>query len=80
MSFQIHTGLQLSSLIRTRRLEISLASVPTPEPGSDKCVRVEASPINPSDLGRLIGAADITPAKASGIIRDGDHREFRKPR
>src|SRR5204863_1840437 len=29
-------------------------------------VRVEASPINPSDLGLLVGAADMTTAKASG--------------
>jgi hypothetical protein len=29
-------------------------------------VRVEATPINPSDLGLLIGAADMTTAKASG--------------
>jgi NADPH:quinone reductase-like Zn-dependent oxidoreductase len=42
-------------------------SVPTPEPGPDEVVvRVEASPINPSDLGLLFGAADMTTAKASG--------------
>jgi hypothetical protein len=29
-------------------------------------VRVEASPINPSDLGLLVGAADMTTAKVSG--------------
>ena len=29
-------------------------------------VRVEASPINPSDLGLLVGAADMSTAKASG--------------
>ena len=29
-------------------------------------VRVEASPINPSDLGLLVGAADMSSAKASG--------------
>ncbi len=62
------TGLQLRSLIKNSgELEISLASVPTPEPGPDEVVvRVEASPINPSDLGLLIGAADMTSAKASG--------------
>jgi NADPH:quinone reductase-like Zn-dependent oxidoreductase len=48
-------------------LEISLASVPTPEPSDDQVlVRVEASPINPSDFGLLVGAADMTTAKASG--------------
>src|ERR1700726_3129831 len=62
------TGLQLRSLIKNGgELEISLASVPTPEPGPDEVVvRVEASPINPSDLGLLVGAADMTRAKASG--------------
>jgi NADPH:quinone reductase-like Zn-dependent oxidoreductase len=62
------TGLQLRSLIKNGgELEISLASVPTPEPGPDEVVvRVEASPINPSDLGLLVGAADMTTAKASG--------------
>ena len=63
-----NTGLQLRSLIKNSgELEISLASMPTPEPGPDEVVvRVEASPINPSDLGLLIGAADMTTAKASG--------------
>ena len=62
------TGLQLRSLIKNSgELEISLANVPTPEPGPDEVVvRVEAAPINPSDLGLLTGAADMTTAKASG--------------
>src|SRR4051794_9573447 len=68
MSANTKTGLQLRSLIKNSgELEISLASVPTPEPGPDEIVvRVEASPINPSDLGLLVGAADMTTAKASG--------------
>src|ERR1700716_642911 len=68
MSSDGKTGLQLRSLIKkTGELEIALASVPTPEPGPDEIVvRVEASPINPSDLGLLVGAADMTTAKASG--------------
>jgi NADPH:quinone reductase-like Zn-dependent oxidoreductase len=62
------SGLQLRSLIKTSgELEISLVSVATPEPGPDEVVvRVEATPINPSDLGLLTGAADMTTAKASG--------------
>jgi NADPH:quinone reductase-like Zn-dependent oxidoreductase len=62
------TGLELRSLVKkSGELEISLATVPTPEPGPDEVlVRVEASPINPSDLGLLVGAADMTTAKASG--------------
>ena len=62
------SGLQLRSLIKkSSELEISLVDVPTPEPGPDEVVvRVEASPINPSDLGLLVGAADMSTAKASG--------------
>jgi NADPH:quinone reductase-like Zn-dependent oxidoreductase len=61
-------GLQLRSLIKkSGELEISLLDVPTPEPGPDEVVvRVEATPINPSDLGLLVGAADMATAKASG--------------
>src|ERR1700754_221885 len=68
MSSEGKTGLQLRSLIKKNgELEISLTSVPTPEPADDEIVvRVEASPINPSDLGLLVGAADMTTAKASG--------------
>jgi NADPH:quinone reductase-like Zn-dependent oxidoreductase len=68
MSADSKAGLQLRSLIKkSGELEISLASVPIPEPSADEVVvRVEASPINPSDLGLLIGAADMTTAKASG--------------
>jgi NADPH:quinone reductase-like Zn-dependent oxidoreductase len=62
------TGLQLRSLIKkSGELEISLLEVPTPEPSADEVVvRVEASPINPSDLGLLVGAADMASAKAAG--------------
>src|ERR1700691_2153194 len=62
------TGLQLRSLLKkSGELEISLVSVPTPEPSADEVVvRIEASPINPSDLGLLIGAADMATAKAAG--------------
>ena len=68
MSADGKTGLQLRSLIKSSgELEITLAEVPTPEPGPDEVVvRVEAAPINPSDLGLLVGAADMTTAKASG--------------
>jgi len=68
MSVDGKTGLQLRSLIKkSGELEISLLEVPTPEPSADEVVvRVEASPINPSDLGLLVGAADMTSAKAAG--------------
>src|SRR5580692_3898009 len=68
MSADHKTGLQLRSLIKkSGELEISLLSVPTPEPAEDEVlVRIEATPINPSDLGLLVGAADMSTAKASG--------------
>src|ERR1700678_2272944 len=68
MSSDSNTGLQLRSLIKkSGELEISLASVPIAEPSADQVVvRVEAAPINPSDLGLLVGAADMTTAKAAG--------------
>ncbi|WP_316189327.1 zinc-binding dehydrogenase [Bradyrhizobium sp. SZCCHNS1054] len=61
-------GLQLRTLIKASgELEISLLDVPTPEPGPDEVVvRVEAAPINPSDLGLLVGAADLSTMQASG--------------
>src|SRR3954471_14918032 len=62
------SGFQLRSLLKkSGELEISLANVPTPEPGPDEVVvRVEGAPINPSDLGLLIGPADMSAANASG--------------
>ena len=62
------SGLQLRSLLRkSGELELSLVNIPTPEPGPDEIVvRVEATPINPSDLGLLIGPADMSTAKVSG--------------
>jgi NADPH:quinone reductase-like Zn-dependent oxidoreductase len=68
MSVEAITGLQLRSLISSAgELELSLLPVTLPEPAADEVVvRVEASPINPSDLGLLLGAADPATAKASG--------------
>jgi len=68
MSTDGKSGLQLRSLIKkSGELEISLQNVTTPEPAADEVVvRVEATPINPSDLGLLLGAADMTTAKATG--------------
>jgi hypothetical protein len=62
------TGLQLRSLLKkSGELELSLVKVPTPEPAEDEVVvGVEASPINPSDLGLLIGSADMSTATVSG--------------
>jgi NADPH2:quinone reductase len=66
------TALELRSEIKKEgKLEISLAKVAMPEPGPDEVlVRVEASPINPSDLGLLFGMADMTTAKVAGSGTD----------
>jgi NADPH:quinone reductase-like Zn-dependent oxidoreductase len=68
MTADITTGLELRSLIKSSgELEISLQQVAIPAPGADEIVvRVEASPINPSDLGLLLGAADPATARVSG--------------
>ncbi len=68
MGLENKTGLQLRSLIKkSGELELSLVKVPIPEPAADEVVvRVEATPINPSDLGLLLGAADLKTAKLSG--------------
>src|SRR5215510_16242766 len=62
------TGLQLRSLVKKDgTLELSLTSIPTPEPGPEEVlVRIDGSPINPSDQGLLFGGADLSTAKASG--------------
>jgi NADPH:quinone reductase-like Zn-dependent oxidoreductase len=62
------TGLQIRSLIKkSGELELTLASVKVPEPGEKEVVvRIEATPLNPSDLGLLFGPADMSAAKFSG--------------
>jgi NADPH:quinone reductase-like Zn-dependent oxidoreductase len=62
------TGLQLRSRIaKSGDLELSLARVELAEPGPDQVlVKIEATPINPSDLGLLLGPADMAAAKSTG--------------
>lgn len=67
---------QNSKEIRSRvtedgEIEISIATVTKPTPGEDEVlIRVEAAPINPSDLGLLLSfAADLSTINVSG---DGD--------
>ncbi|HSG88169.1 MAG TPA: zinc-binding dehydrogenase [Pseudomonadales bacterium] len=71
-------ALQLRSLIGSDGfLELSLAEVEVPKPAADEVlVRVEASPINPSDLGLLFGGADMSKAEFSG---SGDAAKVRAP-
>jgi NADPH2:quinone reductase len=62
------TSLQLvSHLKREGVLELSLAETPVAEPKADEVVvRIEATPINPSDLGVLLAGADPSRAKFGG--------------
>jgi NADPH:quinone reductase len=61
-------GLQLRTLItKAGKLELSLQEVSIPTLKEDEVlIRVEASPINPSDIGLLFGAADMSTATQSG--------------
>src|SRR5678816_4660180 len=61
-------GLQLRSIVKdSGEVELSLARVATSEPAADEVVlRVEATPINPSDIGLLFGAADLATLAVSG--------------
>ncbi len=72
MSSENHgSGLQLRSLVTSAgQLELSLQVVETPTPAAGEVVvRIQGSPINPSDLGLLLGPADIGAGKVSQ--RDG---------
>jgi hypothetical protein len=62
------SGLQLRSLVKkSGEMELSLAATAVPNPGADEViVRIDAAPINPSDLGLLLANADWTSAKVSG--------------
>jgi len=59
-------SLELRSLVTEEgTLELSLAEVPLPSLGpAEVVVRIEAAPINPSDLGLLLAGADV----ASGVV------------
>lgn len=62
------TALELRSLVSSDgTLQLSLQDVPVPTPGADEVlVRVEAAPINPSDLGLLVATADMSKATVAG--------------
>ncbi len=61
-------GPALRSLVTSGgMLELSLVDVPTPEPGDDEVVvAVEATPLNPSDQGLLLGGADLATLASRG--------------
>jgi NADPH:quinone reductase len=68
MSESQRSTLQLQSLVREDgTLQLSLETVPVPAPKADEIVvRIEAAPINPSDLGLLLAGADPATFSALG--------------
>ncbi|MGH9054918.1 MAG: zinc-binding dehydrogenase [Acidimicrobiales bacterium] len=62
------TALQLRSLVKAdRTVELYIEEVDVPAPAAGEVVvRVEAAPINPSDLGLLLAGADMAAASSTG--------------
>lgn len=62
------TSLELRSIITADgMLRVTLEPVSLPDPAQGEVlVRVEAAPVNPSDLGLLFGPADMTTLKSDG--------------
>jgi NADPH:quinone reductase-like Zn-dependent oxidoreductase len=62
------TNIQLTSTINEdNTLTLALQDIGMPQPGDDEVViRIEAAPLNPSDLGVLFSAADMSTATQSG--------------
>jgi NADPH2:quinone reductase len=72
MEAQNHLSfLQLRSLAKKGgEMELSLVTTSIPKPGADEViVRIEAAPINPSDLGLLLANADWSQARLSGTAQ-----------
>lgn len=65
MSTDHSSGRQIQSTVRADgTLKLSIETVPTPTPAPEEViVRVQATPINPSDLGMLFGGADMSTAR-----------------
>ena len=63
-----NTNIQLTSTIsEDNKLTLALQDIDMPQPNADEVViRIEAAPLNPSDLGVLFSAADLSTAVQSG--------------
>ncbi|MES2716017.1 MAG: zinc-binding dehydrogenase [Pseudomonadota bacterium] len=62
------TALQLRSTVQPGgTLQVHLESVPVPAPGPDEVlIQIQATPINPSDIGLLFGAANLSTVAVAG--------------
>lgn len=62
------TNIELTSTIsEDNKLELALREIEIPQPGENQVViRIEAAPINPSDLGVMFSVADMSTASQSG--------------
>jgi len=69
MSSEVPTeAKQLRSTVKPEGMvEVAVVRVPIPRPKADEVVvRIEATPINPSDLGLIFAGADLSRARAGG--------------
>ena len=57
----------ISTISEDNKLTLSLQNIERPQPGADEVViRIEAAPLNPSDLAVMFSAADMSTATQSG--------------
>jgi NADPH:quinone reductase len=55
------------------RLTLSIDETPVPPPGADEVVvRIDAAPLNPSDVLNLLGGADLSTLRAKGAGAEAD--------
>jgi len=66
------TNIQLTSTISAdNKLTLALQEIDMPQPANDEVViRIEAAPLNPSDLAVLLSAADMSTATQSGTAQN----------
>jgi len=71
MSLPTSYAQMLSTVTSNGELRLALAQVDMPTPGPDEVViKIEATPINPSDLGVMFGWSTTTDASTSGSGKD----------
>ena len=66
------SGLQLRSLVKANgELELSLAEMVIPPPGPEEVViRIEAAPVNPSDILLMLAGADVSTMRRAGAANE----------